>query len=603
MTYEIFSSLKSHIIRWPRHLLMAGGLCLLVACGGGGGGGSSNAYAIPGTPTVSLTRSDGGASVYSGNTALLLPQFSYGSGSLSWSDSSGAHTQAVSAGTPVQVTPTATTRYTLTVQYQDPTTVRTSILSTSASMDVTVIQAPTLAPTLSLTPSATTITSGSSVTLTPVFSVPAGLSLTSSVIEVNGDTTTPISATSGIAVVQAPTANASYKLKLNYVDTRVVPNTSASMSVTTAVAVTSSATKIGLAGELRVARSDFTATPLQNGMVLVAGGIDSTGTVLKSVELYDPITNQWTLTGEMKTARRGHSATLLRDGRVLVSGGYEGVTAATVLNKAETYDSGTGAWTASGTLNEARRWHTSTLLNNDKVLIAGGSVSSGRGTVTELFDPTLGTFTATTSSLSVPRQGHTATLLPNGKVLVAGRNDSDGSIYNSSGGLADASTTEFFDPSTSLWSAGPTMNYRRYQHAATLLSAVTGKVLVTGGSGAGADTAEVLELSGANYVWTKVNTGMSVPRAFHTSTLLNTGEVLITGGYNATSQFLNTTELFTLNSTTASSSWSSASSNKELNIVRAMHVSIKLSNGNVLILGTYYSISGTVSNMAEIWAP
>ena len=78
MTYEIFSSLKSHIIRWPRHLLMVGGICMLAACGGGGGG-SSSTGGVATLPTITLTRSDSGGAVYPGNTAMVLPQFNYGS--------------------------------------------------------------------------------------------------------------------------------------------------------------------------------------------------------------------------------------------------------------------------------------------------------------------------------------------------------------------------------------------------------------------------------------------------------------------------------------------------------------------------------------------
>src|SRR5689334_1794516 len=50
-------------------------------------------------------------------------------------------------------------------------------------------------------------------------------------------------------------------------------------------------------GNLGTARAYHTATLLPNGKVLVAGGIDSSFTVLRSAELYDPATGIWTATG------------------------------------------------------------------------------------------------------------------------------------------------------------------------------------------------------------------------------------------------------------------------------------------------------------------
>jgi hypothetical protein len=62
---------------------------------------------------------------------------------------------------------------------------------------------------------------------------------------------------------------------------------------------------------MSVARVDHTATLLNNGLVLIAGGYGA--------ELYDPSTNSFSSTGSMTTFRSYHSATLLADGTVLIA--------------------------------------------------------------------------------------------------------------------------------------------------------------------------------------------------------------------------------------------------------------------------------------------
>src|SRR6266481_8211280 len=127
-------------------------------------------------------------------------------------------------------------------------------------------------------------------------------------------------------------------------------------------------------GSLNTARIDHTVTLLNNGMVLVAGGdnffigaIPSTN--FASAELYDPATGTFTLTGSMATARDLQTATLLNNGKVLVVGGIDNSSA---LPSAELYDPATGTFTATGSMATARNLHTATLLNNGKVLVVGG---------------------------------------------------------------------------------------------------------------------------------------------------------------------------------------------------------------------------------------
>jgi len=71
-------------------------------------------------------------------------------------------------------------------------------------------------------------------------------------------------------------------------------------------------------------RERHTATVLQNGQVLVAGGDYYDGInagFLTECELYDPTLGTWSVTASMSTPRFGARAALLRDGRVLEAGG------------------------------------------------------------------------------------------------------------------------------------------------------------------------------------------------------------------------------------------------------------------------------------------
>jgi hypothetical protein len=126
----------------------------------------------------------------------------------------------------------------------------------------------------------------------------------------------------------------------------------------------------------------------------------------------------------MKTGRWLHTATLLQDGRVLVLGGRSPQDS--VYQSAETYDPGSGKFSAAGAMAEGRQQHTATLLPGGRVLIAGGYWSDGRNwrvlDGTEMYDPATGNFSPS-GSMGTPREGHTATLLNDGRVLIAGGED------------------------------------------------------------------------------------------------------------------------------------------------------------------------------------
>jgi N-acetylneuraminic acid mutarotase len=76
-------------------------------------------------------------------------------------------------------------------------------------------------------------------------------------------------------------------------------------------------------GDLSFARAFHAATELPSGEVVVTGGEAAYGAppVDKSVEVYNPTTETWISAGSMVAGHFDHTATRLQDGRILVVGG------------------------------------------------------------------------------------------------------------------------------------------------------------------------------------------------------------------------------------------------------------------------------------------
>ena len=79
-------------------------------------------------------------------------------------------------------------------------------------------------------------------------------------------------------------------------------------------------------GRLSRTRSHHTTTLLKDGRVLVTGGYNGNGSdwetgIFSSAEVYEPLTETFTGVGDMTRHRMAHTATRLQDGRVLIAGG------------------------------------------------------------------------------------------------------------------------------------------------------------------------------------------------------------------------------------------------------------------------------------------
>jgi len=273
-------------------------------------------------------------------------------------------------------------------------------------------------------------------------------------------------------------------------------------------------------GSMNTSREWAAATLLTNGQVLVTGGIswDSSGShYLSSAELYNPATGTWTNTGSMKDARLWHTATLLPNGQVLVVGGN----LEDYLSPAEVYNPATGTWTQTGPMYnyEVFECHTATLLANGQVLVAGGDDGWNYVLAGELYNPATGTWTVT-GSLNQGRELHTATLLTNGQVLVAAGGNADGNL----------SSAELYNPATRKWTLTGSLNSARSIHMATLLP--NGQALVAGGVGQYNDSyasAELFDPATGTWVYTG---SMNEGHSYATMTLLTNGQAMVVGGQN-----------------------------------------------------------------------
>jgi len=198
-------------------------------------------------------------------------------------------------------------------------------------------------------------------------------------------------------------------------------------------------------------------------------------------------------------------------------------------------------------LNEARGLHTSTLLDDGRILVVGGWPSNGNFAfsneiLTDTSDPGLGGAGGSMiasdngNSYFIGRYGHTATKLNDGTVLIAGgygfeaKFDGTGNPIISelnSAFIFDPDNNEFLPTSTDI--AIPRLN-----HYSVLMP--DGQVLLAGGYNSTANngqggTIPLVELyNPVTREFTQLNEQMDLPRERGSATLLDDGNVLFIGG-------------------------------------------------------------------------
>jgi N-acetylneuraminic acid mutarotase len=186
-----------------------------------------------------------------------------------------------------------------------------------------------------------------------------------------------------------------------------------------------------------------------DGKIYVIGGdiiTENGGSGTNIVEVYDPLTNEWTVpstTGTM-TARRNHASVVYND-KIYLFGGCDGNTD---ISTVDVFDPKTLHWTnltTSGTFTP-RRSLSAALINGKAYVYGGATVSPvqiGALDVLEIFDLATNTWsTPTPSGMVIARRGPTACAF-DGKMYIFGGN-------NNQSVIADL---ELYNPVTEQWSS------------------------------------------------------------------------------------------------------------------------------------------------------
>ena len=305
-------------------------------------------------------------------------------------------------------------------------------------------------------------------------------------------------------------------------------------------------------------------------LLLTVTGIASTPTVQ---------TGTWQPIGSMMWARSGATAVLLEDHRVLIAGGDSGSGA---VNSAEVYNAD-GSFSAVSAMGTARAKHVAVVLADGRVLVAGGESTGGGATNSaEIYDPATDGWTAVAGGMAEARSGATASLLNDGRVLIAGGQN----------GTTASGTIEIFDPRTGQFGFAGMMSSPRMGLASASLA--DGRVLITGGSNGSVPVAssDVFDPT-TNTV--SAGPAMTSPRQGHSATSLLDGRVLVAGGNNGSAD-LASAEIYD------AGTGGFAPVASSLAAPRRDHAAILLPNNNsVLIVGG--TSAGNELNRAETFAP
>jgi Concanavalin A-like lectin/glucanases superfamily/Domain of unknown function (DUF1929)/Bacterial Ig domain/Kelch motif/Galactose oxidase, central domain len=296
------------------------------------------------------------------------------------------------------------------------------------------------------------------------------------------------------------------------------------------VTATSAPAIVGVGNHVGLASTGQWGQPFDLGIVAVNAVMLHTGKVLMYAgsfsssyveRVWDPNTGAITVVPNAFSNLFCSGEAQLGDGRILVVGGFDSGSLGAA--NASIFDPVTESWSAMPNM-AFRRWYpTATALPDGRMLVTSGGQTclTCLADLPEIFDPSAGRFsTLTTARLSVPYYPFMF-VLPDGTIVDAGANE-------------QPVATSRLNLTSGTWSSVDPIvkdghSAAMYRPGQILKS---GTAADSGTAGVAAATAYVIDMTQPAPAWRQV-ASMARPRAFHNSTLLPDGTVLVTGGGTA----------------------------------------------------------------------
>jgi hypothetical protein len=148
------------------------------------------------------------------------------------------------------------------------------------------------------------------------------------------------------------------------------------------------------------ARFVLSASVLNGKIYAIGGKPGHNVSPLKTVEVYDPVTDTWTTKADMRTARYGLS-TCAVNGKIYAIGGDPGNYV--VLRTVEEYDPATNTWTRKADMPTARAYLSASVLGGRIYAIGGETTLEGVGlSIVDEYDPATDSWTRKTD-MPTPR--------------------------------------------------------------------------------------------------------------------------------------------------------------------------------------------------------